>query len=113
MKPIGVFELSRGTLNQGTMHARDIFQRAIMVNAYAIFLAHNHPSGDSTPSTMDDIGYLQLKKDGIRMGIPIKDSYVIVDRNNYTSIPEHMEEERKKGNERKRNKRKTYNKKSR
>ncbi|WP_276945373.1 JAB domain-containing protein [Dialister micraerophilus] len=96
MKPIGVFELSRGTLNQGIMHARDIFQRAIMVNAYAIFLAHNHPSGDSTPSDMDDILYLQLKEDGIRMGIPIKDSYVIVDRNNYTSIPEHMEEERKR-----------------
>lgn len=36
-----------------TVHPREVFQEAIRWGAYAIMVAHNHPSGDPTPSSQD------------------------------------------------------------
>lgn len=46
-------ELSRGTANQTLCSTRDILQQALMHGAYGFILAHNHPSGDPTPSQAD------------------------------------------------------------
>jgi DNA repair protein RadC len=46
-------EVSRGLLNTSLIHPREIFSKAIRCNAAAIILAHNHPSGDPTPSDED------------------------------------------------------------
>ncbi|OHE35593.1 MAG: hypothetical protein A2013_02995, partial [Tenericutes bacterium GWE2_38_8] len=42
-----------GTINQTLIHPREIFKHAIKLSAAAIIFAHNHPSGDSTPSKAD------------------------------------------------------------
>ena len=45
--------LTHGTLNEGIAHPRDILRCAITHNAHAFIIAHNHPSGDPTPSEAD------------------------------------------------------------
>ena len=48
-----VEEISLGSVNESIAHPREIFRPAIIYSAYAIILAHNHPSGDPTPSEAD------------------------------------------------------------
>ncbi|MBV8901595.1 MAG: DNA repair protein RadC [Verrucomicrobia bacterium] len=50
---IAVREVSRGTVNESLAHPREIFKPAITHSAYAFVLAHNHPSGDPSPSEAD------------------------------------------------------------
>ena len=47
---IGVESLAQGTLDSVIVHPREVFAAAISKRASAIILAHNHPSGDPTPS---------------------------------------------------------------
>lgn len=46
-------EVSRGSINESIAHPREIFRPAIHHSAYAIIVAHNHPSGDPSPSEAD------------------------------------------------------------
>ena len=46
-------ELFRGTIDGASVHPREVVRAAINCNAAAVVLAHNHPSGDSTPSQAD------------------------------------------------------------
>jgi DNA repair protein RadC len=45
--------LFTGTLNQANVHVREIIKTTLEQNAAAVILAHNHPSGDPTPSSSD------------------------------------------------------------
>jgi DNA repair protein RadC len=51
---VGYSEVNRGGLNSSIASPREIAKRALLTNSHAIILAHNHPSGDTTPSR-DDI----------------------------------------------------------
>src|ERR687894_3149333 len=42
-----------GTLNHAEIHPRETFRRAVIEGSYSIVVAHNHPSGDVTPSEAD------------------------------------------------------------
>ncbi|MBM9514262.1 JAB domain-containing protein [Desulfogranum marinum] len=46
-------EMFRGTINKTTVHPREIIKEALWLNAEAIILAHNHPSGCNRPSQQD------------------------------------------------------------
>ncbi len=48
-----VEEISLGTLNESLAHPREIFRPALIYSAFAIIVAHNHPSGDPAPSEAD------------------------------------------------------------
>lgn len=48
-----VERLFSGTIDAAAVHARILLQRALAVNAAAVIVAHNHPSGDATPSAAD------------------------------------------------------------
>lgn len=50
---LGYSELFQGTINQSTVHLREIVKAVLKENAAAIILAHNHPSGHNTPSPDD------------------------------------------------------------
>ena len=54
-RAIAWHELSRGTLDSTLVHPREVFKVALLANAAAIMIAHNHPSGDPEPSA-EDIG---------------------------------------------------------
>ena len=46
-------EMFRGTVNYTTVHPREIIKEALKLNAAAVILAHNHPSGEVEPSSRD------------------------------------------------------------
>ena len=46
-------EDSRGTVDHVPVYPREVVKRALALNASAIILVHNHPSGDPTPSPAD------------------------------------------------------------
>ncbi|MDQ2919531.1 MAG: DNA repair protein RadC [Verrucomicrobiota bacterium] len=46
-------EVSRGSMSESIAHPREVFRPAIISSAYAVIVAHNHPSGDPSPSQAD------------------------------------------------------------
>ena len=74
-------------MNASIIHPRDIFQRAILVNAAAVILVHNHPSGDPTPSPEDIALTKKLVEAGRVMDITVLD-HVIVREESYVSLNE-------------------------
>ena len=61
-------EVIDGTLDTLLVHPREVFRKAIAANAAAVVLAHNHPSGDPTPSEAD----IKVTRDLIRAGQLLK-----------------------------------------
>ena len=87
-KVLGYFTISIGTLNSSLVSPREIFKRAMLVNANSIILAHNHPSGDCTPSTEDIQATKRIKECGKILGIELLDHIIIGDYGNYKSLRE-------------------------
>lgn len=83
----GVFEVSIGSVSSSIVHPRDVFQRAILQNAAAIIICHNHPSGVNTPSKEDIEITHRLLEAGKILGIDVLDHIIIGD--NYYSMKEH------------------------
>ena len=80
-------EISIGTLTASLVHPREIFQPAIEKSSSAVILAHNHPSGDATPSKEDIDITKRLKKAGEILGIEVLD-HLIITHNNLVSMRE-------------------------
>lgn len=76
---IAVHELFRGTINGSLVHPREVFKPAILHNAAAIILFHNHPSGDPTPSKNDMDVIKKMRKAGKLLGIEVVDNIVVGD----------------------------------
>lgn len=74
---IGYHEVSKGTLNASLVHPREVFKAALLSNAYAIIVAHNHPSGSVFPSPEDIEVTKQLIKAGRIMGVPLVDHLIV------------------------------------
>lgn len=81
----GLFEVSRGSLNSSIVHPREILKRAILNNAAAIVLCHNHPSGNPEPSREDIAITSRVKECGNIIGIDLLDHIIIGDEN-YVSL---------------------------
>lgn len=88
LKMIADETISIGTINSSIISPREIYIRALKQNAVYIILIHNHPSGDSTPSSEDKAVTLRLKNCGEMLQIPLLDHIVIGD-DNYFSMKEH------------------------
>ncbi len=79
--------ISVGGLNTNIIQPREAFKTAILEDAAAIILVHNHPSGDPTPSS-DDINLtVKLKEMGKLIGIELLD-HIIIGDNKYVSLKE-------------------------
>lgn len=74
-----------GTLSQTLVHPREVFHPAIRHNAASIILAHNHPSGDPTPSEEDYQVTNQLLQVGALLSIPVND-HIIVGEQRFISL---------------------------
>jgi len=79
--------VSIGSLNQSIVHPREVFKTAILSNASSIILAHNHPSGDPTPSKEDINITHRIKEGGKLLGIDLLD-HVIIGDDTYISLKE-------------------------
>jgi len=86
-KVIKISTIFVGSLNESLIHPREIFKIALEENASAIILAHNHPSGDPTPSESDLKSTKELRLAGEVMGIEVLD-HIIIGEGNYWSLRE-------------------------
>src|SRR5262245_21591825 len=78
-KLLGFHVVSVGSLTSSLVHPREVYKIAILGNAAAIILLHNHPSGDPTPSAEDLHITQRLCQIGEVLGIRVLDHVVIGD----------------------------------
>jgi DNA repair protein RadC len=83
-RPIAVHRVHIGTANGAPAHPRDILGPALQLAATAVVVAHNHPSGDPTPSPEDRAVSLRLAEAGRLLGVPLLD-HVVVTHDAYRS----------------------------
>lgn len=83
----GIEEISRGTLTASIIHPREVYKGAIVTNSASILVAHNHPSGDPTPSREDIELTERLSTAGNILGIDLID-HMIVGAGRYRSMRE-------------------------
>ena len=79
--------VSIGLVNTTQVHPREVFAAPITDRAAAVILAHNHPSGDLTPSKSDIAITLRLIQAGELLGIRVLD-HVIFNKNGFSSLRE-------------------------
>ncbi|MBN8923355.1 MAG: JAB domain-containing protein [Rhodanobacter sp.] len=74
---LAVERLFSGTIDGATVHVRVVVQRALALNAVAMIVAHNHPSGDATPSTADKAITRELEQVLAMMGMRLLDHMIV------------------------------------
>jgi DNA repair protein RadC len=87
---IGVETVSIGSITASTTTPRDVFKSAILANAVAIIVCHNHPSGELVPSKNDIEITKQLIAAGELLGIKVLD-HLIVSNQGYKSLRDYHE----------------------
>lgn len=85
---IGFHTIFVGTLNASIVHPREIFQQALLNNAASIIVAHNHPSGDPTPSQEDISITRRLVEAGKILGIELLDHLILGHGDKFVSLKE-------------------------
>ena len=83
---IDLVTISIGTLGRVDVHPRDIFRPALRLSAAAIVLAHNHPSGDATPSSSDIELTVRMIAGGELLGVPVVDHLILARGGDTTSL---------------------------
>jgi DNA repair protein RadC len=78
--------ISLGTLTSNIIHPREVFRPALEYSASAVILAHNHPSGVSTPSEADIVITRQIVAAGKILGIGVLD-HLVVTKQKFESVP--------------------------
>ena len=76
-RPINFNVVSIGDVNSAIVPIQNVFKAAILSNAHAILLAHNHPSGDLSPSREDEILTEKLIYAGKIMNINVLDHVIV------------------------------------
>jgi DNA repair protein RadC len=79
--------ISVGSLNASIVHPREVFNDAVLKSASHVIVAHNHPTGDPTPSEEDIATTKRLVEAGKILGITVQD-HMIVASNKYYSFAE-------------------------
>lgn len=80
---IGINTVSIGILDSSLVHPREVYKPAIITNAAAIILAHNHPSGDPSPSCEDQQVTKRIKEAGDILGIEVPDHVAVGEQGRY------------------------------
>ena len=77
----------KGSLNAASMRVSEVFKEAVRSNAAAIIVAHNHPSGDPSPSAEDISVTKTLSSAGKLLDIEVLD-HIVIAHNRYVSLKE-------------------------
>jgi len=78
-------QLFSGTINSSAVYPRVVVKRALFHNAASVIFAHNHPSGDSSPSRADENITLRLKEALALVDIKVLD-HLVIGGTGYTSL---------------------------
>jgi DNA repair protein RadC len=70
-------EQAQGTVDHVPVYPREVVKRALELNASALILVHNHPSGDPTPSDADISITLQIRDAAATLGITLHDHLIV------------------------------------
>ena len=81
---VGASVVSLGILGEAIVHPREVYKVAILMNASRIVTAHNHPSGDPTPSREDVLMERRIREAGKIIGIAAVDSLVVGETRYYS-----------------------------
>ncbi len=81
---IGVNIVSIGSLTLAIVHPREVFKPLILMNSVAWICAHNHPSGDVTPSEEDRMLTNRLQQGADLLGISLLDHLILTDKHYYS-----------------------------
>ena len=84
----GLHVVSVGDLSSAVVHPREVFKAAILANAASLILAHNHPSGDPTPSPEDIAVTRRIAEAGELLGIELLDHVVVGHGGRFVSLKE-------------------------
>jgi DNA repair protein RadC len=76
-QPLGCETVAVGGLNVAALQPREVFEPALRLHAAAVILAHNHPSGDPTPSPEDLAVTRHLRDAGRLLGVEVLDHLVV------------------------------------
>lgn len=87
-RPIAVHDAHVGTCDSTQVHPREVYGPALTLAATAIVVAHNHPSGDPTPSAEDRAVTERLRQAGELLGVPLLDHVVFGDVRYYSFADE-------------------------
>jgi DNA repair protein RadC len=68
-----------GTLNRVEVHPREVFRPLLRGGMHSCLIAHNHPSGDASPSESDVLLTERMVRVGLFVGIPVIDHIIITD----------------------------------
>jgi len=82
---LGIYKVSVGSLNTCIVDVRKIFQAALLANAASIILAHNHPSGNTSPSGPDKTITKKIQAAGKHLDINVLD-HIILTSDSYLSF---------------------------
>nr|WP_294931329.1 JAB domain-containing protein [uncultured Flavobacterium sp.] len=85
-KVLGLYEMSSGGITGTIVDLRMIFSAALKANATNIVIAHNHPSGNPTPSEADKHITKKMKQAGELLDIKLVDHLIITSENYYSFI---------------------------
>jgi len=86
-KTIGLNIVSTGSLSSATVHPREVLKPAILANASAMILAHNHPSGELMPSAADKSITKRIIQASSIIGITVHEHLIIsMDEDSYFSF---------------------------
>ena len=77
-----------GLLDTALTHPREVFAGPLVDRAASVIVAHNHPSGEATPSQEDIKTTQQLVAAGLLLGLPLRD-HVIVTTDTHYSFKQH------------------------
>ncbi len=86
-KVLGIFFISKGTVNVSLITPRELYIRALLAGAVQIILCHNHPSGNVVPSDTDIKITQKIKEAGKMISINLAD-HIIIGRDSYFSFNE-------------------------
>lgn len=75
----GIIEVSKGTCNLSLFPIREILRDLLMLDAVTFFVAHNHPSGDCSPSEQDKDSTKKLRDAAALMELDFTDHIIIGD----------------------------------
>lgn len=83
-KITGLFEVHRGALSKSLVSPKEVAKRALLANAASVIIAHNHPSGDCTPSGNDYQVHEALRESLATIEVGLLDSLVIGENTYYS-----------------------------
>lgn len=87
LRPLGRRSLTRGSDAFTVVDARQIYRPAVALGAHGVVLAHNHPSGDPTPSVQDLEVTRRVARAGGVLGVTLVD-HLVIGGGRYVSLAE-------------------------